>query len=135
MLKEEKVVSCFIEYRGRLLLLKRSEKVGTYRGKWATVSGYLEKPPDEQAFTELKEEAGLSEKDVRLIRRGQPLEIEDRELMTKWLVYPYLFRLKDHRKIATDWEHFEFKWVLPGDIGSYDTVPSFNEALARVYPV
>ena len=59
MLKEKKVVSCFIECRGCLILLKRSHRVGTYRGKWATVSGYLEKPPDEQALTELQEEAGL----------------------------------------------------------------------------
>jgi 8-oxo-dGTP pyrophosphatase MutT (NUDIX family) len=135
MIKEKKVVSCFIEHRGRLLLLKRSARVGTYRGKWATVSGYLEKPPDEQALVEIKEELGLLNRDVKLIKRGQPLEIEDRELMIKWLVYPYLFSLKDGRKINTDWEHREFKWVLPGEIINYDTVPGLNEALARVYPV
>ena len=133
MLKEKKVVSCFIEQRGRLLLLKRSHRVGTYRGKWAAVSGYLEKPLDEQALTELKEEAGLSEQDVELVRRGEVLEIEDKELGIKWLVHPYLFSLKDCRKVDMDWEHQEHKWVLPGDIESYNTVPGLNEALARVY--
>ena len=117
-----------------MILLKRSHRVGTYRGKWATVSGYLEKPPDEQALTELQEEAGLSEEDIELIRRGEVLEIEDRQLAVKWLVYPYLFSLKDCRKVDTDWEHQEYKWVLPGDIKNYDTVPGLNEALARVYP-
>ncbi len=53
--------------------------MGAYRGKWATVSGYLEKSPDEQALTELKEEADLSEWDVKLVRRGEALEIEDEE--------------------------------------------------------
>jgi len=135
MLETKKVVSCFIECGGRLLLLKRSEKVGTYKGKWATVSGYLERPPDEQAYIELKEEVGLSEQDVTLIRCGEVLEIEDSEIGLKWLVYPYLFKLKNSGRINIDWEHREYKWVLPEDVASYHTVPGLDEALARVYPV
>jgi len=135
MLEIKKVVSCFIECGGCLLLLKRSEKVGTYKGKWATVSGYLERPPDEQAYIELKEEVGLSEQDVTLIRCGEVLEIEDSEIGLKWLVYPYLFKLKKSGRINIDWEHREYKWVLPEDVASYHTVPGLDEALARVYPV
>jgi len=135
MLEIKKVVSCFIECRGRLLLLKRSEKVGTYKGKWATISGYLERPPDEQAYIELKEEVGLSEQDVTLIRCGEVLEIEDSEIGLKWLVHPYLFKLKNSGRINIDWEHREYKWVLPEDVASYHTVPGLDEALARVYPV
>jgi len=45
-MQEAKVVTCFLLRRAaagdEVLLLRRSQKVGTYRGRWAGVSGYLE---------------------------------------------------------------------------------------------
>jgi len=53
------VVTCFLlDPGGRLLILRRGSKVGTYQGRWAGVSGYLETDPEEQAYTELSEEVG-----------------------------------------------------------------------------
>ena len=135
MLKQKKVVCFFLEHGGRLVFLTRRDRVGTYRGKWATVSGYLEKPPDEQALTELKEEVSLSKQDVRLVRRGEVLKIEDRELGIEWLIYPYLFSLEELGKVKTDWEHSEFKWISLEDIADCDTVPGLSEVLRRVHPV
>jgi predicted aconitase with swiveling domain len=37
------VATSVITHKGKVLLLKRSEDVGTYKGKWACVSGYVEK--------------------------------------------------------------------------------------------
>ena len=63
--KFKKVVTSFIRHRGKILVLRRSEKVGTYKGKWAGVSGYLEDPtPLAQALREINEETGLTGSEV-----------------------------------------------------------------------
>jgi len=132
-LQEKQVVTCFLESGGEILLLRRSGQVGSYQGRWAGVSGYIEKAPDEQALVEIEEEAGLCEKDLKLIKRGKPLPVEDEELGVRWVVHPYLFRIKDRGKIKIDWEHKETRWIDPKDIDNYQTVPMLKETLARVY--
>ena len=129
---EKAVVTCFLESGDKILLLRRSGQVSTYQGRWAGVSGYIEKTPDEQALTEIKEEVGLASDDVQLIRKGRPLEVEDEKLGVKWIVHPYLFHVKDPGKIKIDWEHKEVKWIDPGKIDRYQTVPRLKEALFRV---
>jgi 8-oxo-dGTP pyrophosphatase MutT (NUDIX family) len=128
------VVTCFLESEGQILILRRSEQVGSYRGRWAGVSGYIEQTDDEQALTEIDEETGLRKEDVRLIRKGEPLPVVDEKLGMRWVVHPYLFHITDRNKVRVDWEHKEARWVDPRDIDSYQTVPKLKEALAQVYP-
>ena len=49
-LQTKQVVTSFIESENKILILRRSGRVGTYQGRWAAVSGYIEKTPDEQAL-------------------------------------------------------------------------------------
>lgn len=128
------MVTCFLESEGQILILRRSEQVGSYRGRWAGVSGYIEQTDDEQALTEIDEETGLRKEDVRLIRKGEPLPVVDEKLGMRWVVHPYLFHITDRNKVRVDWEHKEARWVDPRDIDSYQTVPKLKEALAQVYP-
>jgi 8-oxo-dGTP diphosphatase len=131
---ERHVVTCFLEHNGRIMILRRSGRVGTYRGKWAGVSGYIEagSTPSQQAWTEVKEEAGLDREDVELVQEGRPLEAVDAELGRRWIVHPFRFRVLRPEKIKTDWEHTEAKWVVPEDIGWHETVPKLIEAWQRV---
>ena len=133
MLEEKHVVTCFLQFQGKILLLRRSEKVSTYQGRWAGVSGYVEKSPDEPALTEIEEETGLGREDVRLLRKGKPLEVIDAGIARKWVVHPYLFQIADPNKVKIDWEHKESKWIDPEDIGKYETVPNLKETWERVY--
>ena len=133
MLKEKQVVTCFLESEGKILILCRSEQVGSYQGRWAGVSGYIETTADEQALVEIEEETSLCGENLKLIKRGEPLLIEDERLGVKWVVHPYLFHIKDQGKIKIDWEHKETRWIEPKDIGNYQTVPMLKETLARVY--
>jgi len=133
VLLEKRVVTCFLESKGEILILRRSEQVGSYQGKWAGVSGYIETTANEQALVEIAEETGLSQEDLKLIKRGEPLSIEDERLGVKWVVHPYLFQIKDRDKIKIDWEHKEARWIKPEAIGNYQTVPKLKETLARVY--
>lgn len=133
-LPERLVVTCFLESEGNILLLRRSQRVGSYRGRWAGVSGYLEKSPDEQALTEIEEETGLGREEVILLKKGEPLAIDDETIGVRWIVYPYLFRIKDRQKVMTDWEHQESRWIDPKDLDTFETVPGLKETLSRVYP-
>jgi 8-oxo-dGTP diphosphatase len=132
MLQEKRVVTCFLESGGEILILRRSGEVGSYRGSWAGVSGYIESTADEQALTEIEEETNLRRGEVELLKRGKPLAVEDEGLGIRWVVHPYLFRIKDRDKIRIDWEHKEARWIKPEDIEHYQTVPRLREALGRV---
>ncbi len=132
-LQEKQVVTCFLESNGGILILRRSQQVGSYQGRWAGVSGYMETTADEQALAEIEEETSLSGEDLKLIKRGKPLPIKDEKLGIKWIVHPYLFHIKDRDKIKIDWEHKEARWIDPKDIDDYQTVPMLKETLARVY--
>lgn len=132
-LAEKNVVTCFLESEGEILILRRSEKVGSYQERWAGVSGYVESNPDEQALVEISEETGLTGEDIRLINKGEPLFVEDEEIGVRWVVHPFLFSIKDRTKIRIDWEHKETRWIKPEDIDDFQTVPMLKETLQRVY--
>jgi len=133
-MEEKHVVTCFLEREGKICLLKRSRQVGTYRGRWAGVSGYLEEgnTPYQQALEELREEAGLAEEDLELLKTGEPLEAVDEELGRKWVIHPFRFRLLSLEKLRIDWEHTEFRWIKPEKITEFETVPKLAETWERV---
>lgn len=134
--KIQPVVSCFMESNDRILVLRRSALVGTYQGLWGAVSGYVDSAtPDRQAAREIREETGLAIKDIQLIVRGEPLEILDKKLKTKWVVYPYLFKVINKDKIKFDWEQIETKWIMPSEMDSLETVPNLKETLDSLLKV
>ena len=131
-LEEKHVVTCFLEHGGKILILRRSSRVGTYRRSWAGVSGYMETNDIDQAFNEISEETELYKKDQKLIKKGDPLEVIDKSLNRKWIVHPFLFHVKAPEKIKTGWEHTEARWIKPGELKKYEAVPGLAKALARV---
>lgn len=131
-LEEKHVVTCFLKHNGNILILKRSQKVGSYQGKWAGVSGYMESSDIEQAYAEIKEETGLDKKDIELSVKGDTLRVLDANLERQWIIHPFLFLVKKPDKIKIDWEHTEIKWINPVDLINFDTVPGLKDALDRV---
>ncbi len=107
--------------------------MGSFQGKWAGVSGYIETTADEQALTEIEEETSLCREDLKLLKRGEPFDFNDDEACVIWVVHPFLFQIKEPGKIRIDWEHKQIRWIDPEDIGNYETVPMLGEALARLY--
>ena len=133
MIVFQDVVTVFLTHRNKILVLKRSREVGTYRGHWAGVSGYMEgNDPLDQAHTELLEEVGLSARDVTLLKAGKPLEILDRNQGLGWRVHPFLFAVHKPDRIRLDWENIEMSWILPEEIVQFQTVPGLKETLERV---
>ena len=131
--KFQDVVTVFLIHDDKVLLLKRSGKVGTYRGLWAGVSGYLEsQDPLKQAYTEMAEEVSLGRQEVTLVKAGKPLEILDDAQDRAWRVHPFLFAVHEPDKITLDWENQEMRWILPEEIVQFQTVPALRETLQRV---
>lgn len=130
---EAAVVTVFVEFEGKILLLKRSNKVGTYRGMWNTVAGYLDelKPVENKARKEVEEELGIKTSEIKTIKIGKNYEFTDENIHKTWIVYPVLVTLSTKPNIKIDWEHTEFTWIDPKDIGKFEIVPKLEESLKR----
>jgi translation initiation factor 2B subunit (eIF-2B alpha/beta/delta family)/8-oxo-dGTP pyrophosphatase MutT (NUDIX family) len=129
------VVTCFLvdPASGRVLLGRRSDRVSTYPGRWAAISGSVEDAtPLAQARREIAEETGLRPEHLRLVAEGVPLRFAAWELGTVWAVHPFLFHCLRPEAARPDWEHVQFEWVETADIASLQTVPRLAEALAAV---
>ena len=134
-LQSTPVVTAFLRHRGRVLLVRRSARVGSYQGRWSAISGYLEdSDPLQQALREIREETGLDPERLRLKARAEPLEVPAPELGVCWLVHAFLFEVDDPGGIRLDWENTEWRWVLPPELAGLTTVPALVEALAAVSP-
>ncbi len=127
------VITCFVKYKDEILLLKRSDKVSVYKGKWNTVAGYLDepKPLAEKALEEVHEEVGITKDNVSAILLAEPYEFKDNEIQKTWIIHPILIELKNKPKIELDWEHTEYKWIKPADLKKFDIVPKLDITLRR----
>lgn len=125
------VVTAFLRHGPDVLLTRRSEAVGTYRGRWAGVSGYAEHDPDTQVREEIREETGLDADDVTLVRSGEPLDVVDGD--RHWVVHPYLFDVAT-RDVTPNEELAATEWVPATAIRDRETVPGLWDAYDRVRP-
>ncbi|HUS99488.1 MAG TPA: NUDIX pyrophosphatase [Candidatus Thermoplasmatota archaeon] len=130
------VVTCIIEHEGKILLFKRSNLVGTYRGLWGGVAGYVEEleAPYDTAVKEISQETGIDLDALELVRKGDPLEFSDTYDGRRydWIVYPFLFHIKNKELVRIDWEHEEYRWVYPSEIKKLDTVPGLDEVVRQL---
>lgn len=128
------VVTCFLqrmdEGSTRILIVQRSQRVGSYHAHWAGISGFVEPnvTPDEQALVEIGEETGLQRDQVQMLRRGVVVEHSDEALGRHFYIHPFLFAVATPDQIHTDWEAVDMRWIAPDELGHYETVPRLQEA-------
>jgi translation initiation factor 2B subunit (eIF-2B alpha/beta/delta family)/8-oxo-dGTP pyrophosphatase MutT (NUDIX family) len=126
------VVTCFLRHGTDVLLGRRSDAVGTYIGRWAGVSGYVEGDPSDaerDARREVREETGWG--DATLVRAGDPVDVEDGD--RTWTVHPFLFEV-DSRTVTPNEEIATYEWVSPPAIRERETVPGLWAAYEAVAP-
>ncbi|MFC7075353.1 NUDIX domain-containing protein [Haloarcula halophila] len=133
------VVTCFLRTDGEILLLCRSDGVGSSPGRWGGVAGHVaddgdptapDRDPETAARAEIAEATGL-EHAVTLASRGEPFSVADGT--DDWLVHPFLFDC-DSRAVRTNAETAETAWVQPPEILRRETVPRLWTAYDRVRP-
>lgn len=124
-----------INEEGKLLILRRSDKVKTYKGLWGGITGYVEpgEEPYETALKEIQEEVGIEKEHVVLINQGNIVKFTDiyEGNQYEWTVYPFVFKIRKNEKIQIDWEHLEYLWITPSEITRYDTVPHLKQTVSE----
>ena len=126
------VVTCFLRHRTSVLLGRRSDAVGTYTGRWAGISGYVEGDPvdaERDAHREIREETGRM--DATLVRAGDPLDVRNGD--RTWTVHPFLFEVPE-RTVTPNEEIDAHEWVSPPAIRERPTVPGLWDAYMAVAP-
>eukprot|EP00877_Chromochloris_zofingiensis_P001022 jgi/Chrzof1/10920/Cz05g17080.t1 len=111
------VTTAFVQGKdGRVLVVRRSDKVHTYPGMWGGVSGGVEGGESlmDRAVTEIEEEVGIDRSQLQLLRAGRPLPVVDGH--RQFLVHPFLFSLKSTSAsappdISLNWESTQYQWV------------------------
>jgi len=129
------VITIFVKFKKKILLLKRSTKVRAYQNKWNTVAGYLDelKPISKKALEEVREELGIDKDNISIIYFGKSYKFTDSKINKTWIIYSILIELKTKPEIKLDWEHTEYKWIMPEELKHFDTFPKLEESLKRVF--
>ena len=130
-----KIVTTFLTNSGKILLLKRSEKVKTMKNLWAGISGIIEgnEEPIKRAQIEIYEEVGIKKSNITLIKEGDIILIESPQYTNhQWEVYPFLFSC-DNREVKLNWENSESTWIDLNELNDFTTVPSLDKVLTRLF--
>jgi predicted aconitase with swiveling domain len=123
------VVTAVLRNGGRILIVRRSEDVGSFRGRWSAISGYVEGREDlkARALREVREETGIRQARVR----GTAVPALARDEATLYVVHPFLVDVPS-RRVRLDWENVEHRWIRPAELDGYDTVPRLKDVVAAV---
>ena len=127
--KAKRVVTAILRNRGRILIVRRSQKVGTFQGRWSAISGHIEgrEDPKHRAIVEVREETGL--RGIVFRSAGEPVLARDGATM--YVVHPFLFDAPS-RRVRLDWENVEHRWIRPEELHRFETVPRLMDVVAAV---
>lgn len=130
--KVNETVNAFIMNKGKLLLLKRVNRINNYPRKWNVVAGYLnEMNPLKRTYMEIEEETGLKIKDLRLVRKAKKFRLKDNVLGKTWIVNAFLFET-GKKRVKLNWEHSAFRWIKPEELKTFDSVFGLEKAVEKV---
>ena len=126
------IVTSFIKNDDKILILQRSDKVKSMKCLWAGVSGIIEKrdkTPLDRAKTEIREETGIGENEIELLKSIEQIKIESAQYKNhEWNIFAFLFKTKNS-KVKLNWENSDYNWIKPNEIKNYETVPELEKIL------
>lgn len=120
----------FIEYNGKILILRESEKYqdGSNIGKFDVVGGRIKPGQNfkESLEREVKEETGLE------VRIGKPFFVTEwRPVVNneQWQIVGIFFEcFTDSDNVNLSEDHSEFEWINPQDYEKYDLISAPKDA-------
>ncbi len=123
------VATAVLKKDDKILIVKRGNRVDTFIGKWSCISGRIEKSPLESIIREIREETGIPQDRIKLVREGNPIFARGEGMEFK--IYPFLFEVEEEN-VQLNWENVEYRWILPERIIKYRTVPRLKEVIEEV---
>ena len=130
-MQKTRIVTSFLTYNDKILILKRSEKVRSMKGLWAGISGIIEndEEPLNRAKIEIFEEVGITENDINLLKSANPIDVISPQYDNhEWHIFPFLFQT-NVSKINLNWENSDFEWIGTNELKKFETVPSLDKVL------
>jgi ADP-ribose pyrophosphatase YjhB (NUDIX family) len=123
-----------VQYGNEILLLKRSQEVGNYRGKWNVIAGFIdeEKPIEQKALEEIADETGITRSDIERVTTYAPFDYHDSATGKTWVIYAAKVELNRKPDIQLDWEHSECKWIKPNELRQYDFIVGLDETIEKM---
>lgn len=123
-------VALVLTWRNRVGIFKRSQRVGSDRGRWHCITGHLDpgRGALEQAVQELHEETGLGVADLDRFDPGPVLVLADPR-GGWWRVHTFRAATRV-RRLELNWEHDAYRWVAPARLRRFDgQVPWLGQVL------
>jgi len=129
---DKKVAACYIEYKGKILLLRRSDDDTQGGGQWGCPGGAVDanETPRTAILREISEEIGLKFSEKDFIPSGEYY------VHTKYGAFKHhIFRivLKEIPDIKLSDEHSEYTFATPDDALTFDLVPDEDECIRLTY--
>lgn len=127
------VINCVLKFKDKILVVKRGDGVGFYKGYWNGIAGFID---DKRSFLqkikdEVKEETGVCGKNILDIKLGEIFHQEAPKYKKTWIVHPVLVEVATD-EIKLDWEAENYKWINPREAEKLKLLPGFKEVLERV---
>ncbi len=127
------VINCVVQYKNKILIVKRSAGLRLYPNLWNGIGGFLDdkKSLEEKVQEELREELGIASKDISSIRLGEIFDCDDPKYKKTWVIHPVLVKVKKD-KIKLDWEAEEYEWIQPARVRNIKFAPGFRTVLEKL---
>ncbi len=133
-MQKTRIVTSFLTYNDKILILKRSEKVRSMKGLWSGISGIIEndEEPLSRAKIEIFEEVGINEEQIKLINSSKGMLVDSPQYKNhQWVIFPFLFET-DKIDIKLNWENSEFRWIHVDQLKEFSIVPSLEKVLSTL---
>lgn len=127
------VVNCVLKCKGKLLVVRRSEKLNFYPGYWNGISGFLDdqRSLEEKVLDEVIAETGIKKKHIKKIRLGEIFDQEEPEYKKTWIVHPVLVEVETN-EVKLDWEAEKHRWCDHSEIKTLKLLPGFEKVLEKL---
>ncbi len=123
-----------IIFQDELLLMKRSNKVGSFVGNWHVVAGHFDEiiSAENKLMEEVAEEAGYEGSDFEEIIKFENI-FTKQTTAPDWLIIPFRLKLKSKQAPKLNWEHDEFKWLKLNDLyNEQGLIPGIKEVIIKL---
>ena len=130
---KKEVVTNFLLHEGKILILKRTLEHEYGKGKWCAITGFIERDetPYQASIREILEEVLINSEDLKLIKKGDTIEVPEEKENIIWIVHPFLFKIKSD-KVKLGREHKEYKWIKPEEINKFNYVVGLDKSMKAV---